>query len=146
MLPLAHAVGPDADATPVIAARTGQRWWRDSLRRRLLAGADLLAVVLASALVLSGDATRLWALAFLPAWLLMTKLLGLYDRDHRAIRHLTIDEVPAIFASALGSFSLVGFLTLTAGEGLTTPRRSCTRWSASASSSSRCSSSATTPA
>ena len=35
---------------------------------------------------------------FLPLWPLGAKLFGLYDRDHRELRHLTADEVPAILA------------------------------------------------
>ena len=37
-------------------------------------------------------------LAFLPVWILVAKLAGLYDADHRAMRHLTVDEAPAIVA------------------------------------------------
>ena len=39
-----------------------------------------------------------WSL--LPLWVLIAKLVGLYDRDHAAIRHLTIDELPSIAAWA----------------------------------------------
>ena len=38
----------------------------------------------------------IWLLAFLPVWILVAKLAGLYDADHRALRHLTVDEAPAI--------------------------------------------------
>jgi exopolysaccharide biosynthesis polyprenyl glycosylphosphotransferase len=41
------------------------------------------------------------ALLFLPAWILAAKLYGLYDRDHRALRHLTIDELPVILVWAI---------------------------------------------
>jgi exopolysaccharide biosynthesis polyprenyl glycosylphosphotransferase len=36
------------------------------------------------------------ALATIPVWILFAKLFGLYDRDHRALRHLTIDELPSL--------------------------------------------------
>jgi hypothetical protein len=32
----------------------------------------------------------------IPLWILFAKLFGLYDRDHRALRHLTIDELPSL--------------------------------------------------
>ena len=53
-------------------------------------------------------------LAFLPVWILVAKLAGLYDADHRAMRHLTVDEAPAIFAwGVVGAVaaSLLGGLT-----------------------------------
>jgi exopolysaccharide biosynthesis polyprenyl glycosylphosphotransferase len=37
-------------------------------------------------------------------------LLGLYDRDHRAVRHLTFDEIPSVFAWAGLSVALIGLL------------------------------------
>jgi exopolysaccharide biosynthesis polyprenyl glycosylphosphotransferase len=74
----------------------------DALRRRLLAVADGLALLLASAgaVVLStlsvGDA--FWVASLLPVWIVLAKLHGLYDRDHRAVRHLTVDEMGSIVA------------------------------------------------
>src|SRR5581483_10212582 len=64
--------------------------WRDGLLRRMLASADVVAVLVGSLVQL------LWSLAFLPAWIVLAKLLDLYDRDQRSIRHLTIDEVPLL--------------------------------------------------
>ena len=74
------------------------RFWTDALRRRMLAGADLLAWLLAclGLAALSGPATGAWATVCAPLCLLLAKLLGLYDRDHRALRHLTIDELPVL--------------------------------------------------
>ena len=43
-------------------------------------------------------ADSLWAIAFVPAWIVIAKLLGLYDRDQRALRHLTVDELPNLVA------------------------------------------------
>jgi lipopolysaccharide/colanic/teichoic acid biosynthesis glycosyltransferase len=74
---------------------TEPRWWRDVMRRRLLALADCVAVGLSLALVLSPE-RALWMVAFLPVWILVAKLAGLYDADHREMRHLTVDEAPAI--------------------------------------------------
>jgi exopolysaccharide biosynthesis polyprenyl glycosylphosphotransferase len=82
-------------------ARTSKRAWRrDSLRRRMLAAADCISVlVLAAALGLvtgNGTAAAVTA-AFLPFSILVAKLSGLYDSDHRVLRHLTVDEFPRIF-------------------------------------------------
>ena len=76
------------------------RFWRDALRRRMLALADLAAAAGASLVVASSSADAFWALALLPVWVLWAKLIGLYDRDHVAIRHLTVDELPALAAWA----------------------------------------------
>ena len=89
------------------------RWWRDAQRRRLLALADCFAVGLALAVVLP-TSRAIWILAFLPVWILVAKLGGLYDADHRAMRHLTVDEAPAIVAwGVIGAVavSLLGQLT-----------------------------------
>jgi exopolysaccharide biosynthesis polyprenyl glycosylphosphotransferase len=76
------------------------RWRHDATRRRMLALSDFAAVICGIAVVSTGPAAALWALLTLPVWILAAKLLGLYDRDHRVIRHLTIDELPTIFAWA----------------------------------------------
>ena len=92
-----------------------RRWWRDARRRRMLAIADLAATGIAAGVVGITLGSG-WPLIFLPFWLLIAKLLGLYDRDHRAIRHLTIDEVPGSSrgrCSASFSALVVLFLTLT---------------------------------
>jgi exopolysaccharide biosynthesis polyprenyl glycosylphosphotransferase len=95
------------------------RWWRDALRRRLLAMADLVAAGFASLVTASSVAGSLWALAPLPLWIVFAKLLGLYDRDHRSIRHLTFDEVIPIAAwAAAGTGALAALLPLTPAESL----------------------------
>ena len=76
------------------------RFWRDVRLRRMLAFADLCAAVVASALVISSPELGTWAFLFLPIWILFAKLLGLYERDHRAVRHLTVDEFPTLAAWA----------------------------------------------
>src|SRR5262249_10081544 len=78
----------------------GPRWWRDARRRRLLALTDCCSAAFALAVVLPPE-RAIWALAFLPVWVLVAKLAGLYDADHRAIRHLTVDEAPVIIAWAV---------------------------------------------
>jgi len=82
-----------------------QHWAdRDPLRRRLLALADIGAALAASAALAAfslGLVAAAVALLFLPAWVLGAKLYGLYDRDHRTLRHLTVDELPYIMLWAI---------------------------------------------
>jgi lipopolysaccharide/colanic/teichoic acid biosynthesis glycosyltransferase len=87
----------------------GPRWWRDARRRRLLALTDCCSAALALAVVLPPE-RAIWALPFLPVWVLVAKLAGLYDADHRAIRHLTVDEAPAIVAWAVIGAAIVALL------------------------------------
>jgi exopolysaccharide biosynthesis polyprenyl glycosylphosphotransferase len=86
----------------------------------MLALADLLAAACASLVSASSVAGSLWALAPLPLWIVFAKLLGLYDRDHRSIRHQTLDELPAIVAwAAAGTAALAALLPLTPADSLT---------------------------
>jgi exopolysaccharide biosynthesis polyprenyl glycosylphosphotransferase len=78
--------------------------WRNTLLRRLLALSDAIAVLMASVLVVAvqDHADRIvWLMAFTPIWIVLAKTFGLYDRDHRAMRHLTIDEVPTLLVWVL---------------------------------------------
>jgi exopolysaccharide biosynthesis polyprenyl glycosylphosphotransferase len=80
----------------------------------MLALADVVAAAFASLVSASSVAGSLWALAPLPLWIVLAKLLGLYDRDHRSIRHQTFDELPAIAAwAAAGSAVLAALMPLT---------------------------------
>src|SRR5207244_6799606 len=82
--------------------RTGE--WRDPMLRRMLALADLgaaFAVAVGIALLGDGIATALWSALLAPFWILVAKLYGLYDRDHRTLRHLTVDELPSILVWAM---------------------------------------------
>ena len=96
----------------------GSRQWRLALLRRLLACADVAAALLASiSLVFTGDSDvgqLAWSLAYLPVWVVAAKLFGLYDRDSRVLRHLTLDEAPQLVLWALvGTLGLTLFLELT---------------------------------
>ena len=92
---------------------------RGALLRRLLAVADWTALVVTllavTAATSSTDVAKLfWALLFSPAWILVVKLHGLYDNDHRRIRHSTLDELPSLVsASVVGTLLLDGLLALT---------------------------------
>jgi exopolysaccharide biosynthesis polyprenyl glycosylphosphotransferase len=79
----------------------------------MLAVADVLAVAVAAVIV------GLWgngpAAAFLlalsaPIWIVTAKLAGLYDRDQRTLRHLTVDEVPWLLVWTLSSTALLTLL------------------------------------
>ena len=71
----------------------------------------------------------MWALALLPGWVVIAKLFGLYDRDQRSIRHLTVDELPAIAAWAAAGTAMLGLLLpLTpAGPSASPPRPALAR-------------------
>jgi exopolysaccharide biosynthesis polyprenyl glycosylphosphotransferase len=65
----------------------------------MLALADVTAgiVVSVSFLVFHGNlAAAFWSATFLPAWVLLAKLHGLYDRDQRSLRYLTVDDLPKL--------------------------------------------------
>ena len=109
-----------ADASSRMPARG--RWWRDARRRRLLALADCCAVAIGLICAVPPE-RAIWLLALLPVWILVAKLAGLYDADHLAIRHLTVDEAPTIVACGVIGTCAIGLLggltpagTLTLGE------------------------------
>jgi exopolysaccharide biosynthesis polyprenyl glycosylphosphotransferase len=91
---------------------------RGSLRRRLLALGDWTALLVALCIATTATQTTdvgtlFWAVLFSPIWILVLKLHGLYDNDHRRIRHSTLDELAALIsATALGTLALDGLLAL----------------------------------
>jgi exopolysaccharide biosynthesis polyprenyl glycosylphosphotransferase len=112
---LHHEQGPLGAA----AARDIERprWWRDIRRRRMLGAADLLAAAAGSLTTVS--AAGLWAFALISFWIVLAKMLGLYDRDHKAIRHLTVDEVPYLALWSLGGAAFLALvLPLTGADDL----------------------------
>jgi exopolysaccharide biosynthesis polyprenyl glycosylphosphotransferase len=113
---------PTPPRTPV-AARIGLDGVAGSRRRgailrRLLAAGDWGALLAALSVATSVTATTnvamlFWAALFSPLWILVLKLHGLYDTDHRRIRHSTLDELPSLVsASALGTIALDAVLAL----------------------------------
>ena len=57
--------------------------------------------------------------ATLPVWIVLAKLHGLYDRDHRVMRHLTSDELGSLIAwAATGSLAVLGLAGLVSEEQL----------------------------
>ena len=107
---------PDREKAPAPGARESRR--RGALLRRLLAFADWTALIAALCAVTpaSGSTdvgTLFWAAMFSPAWILAFKLHGLYDKDHRRIRHSTLDELPTLIsATVFGVLVLDGLLAL----------------------------------
>src|SRR6266498_3593748 len=92
---LAPPVAPISDAES-----PARLWRRESRLRRLLGAADVLAGGLALVLgvtIFGDDALRPAALLGLPIIVLLSKLMGLYDRDESLITKTTLDEAPAVF-------------------------------------------------
>ncbi len=111
-------IGPTAGLPAASAAVDDPfdlRYVRDASLRRVLAGADLLtvaAVALVLALVGSTHHTVLLLVLSAPAWIVAAKLAGLYDRDQRTVRHLTVDELPSLVVWALGSTAFLTVVTV----------------------------------
>ena len=85
----------------------------EPLLRRMLALADVLAVAAAAVFVgLWGSGAEAAFLLVLsaPIWIVTAKLAGLYDRDHRTLRHLTVDELPWLVVWTLSSTALLTLL------------------------------------
>jgi exopolysaccharide biosynthesis polyprenyl glycosylphosphotransferase len=77
---------------------------RESTRRRTLAIADAAALSVAwTVATATAGMPSPWPLAAiaLPAWILLNKLLGLYDRDANLIHKSTLDELPRVLQSML---------------------------------------------
>ena len=111
--------GAAGDASASAISRNEEARLRGAQLRRLLATGDWAAMVgaLCVATLATSSATvatLFWALLFSPVWVVVVKLHGLYDRDHRRIRHSTLDELPALVsASTLGTLAIDGLLGLT---------------------------------
>jgi exopolysaccharide biosynthesis polyprenyl glycosylphosphotransferase len=85
----------------------------EPLLRRMLAVADVLAIAVAAVLVGlwgSGAEAAFLLVLFAPVWIVTAKLAGLYDRDHRTLRHLTVDELPWLMVWALSSTAVLTLL------------------------------------
>jgi exopolysaccharide biosynthesis polyprenyl glycosylphosphotransferase len=91
---------------------------RGSLLRRMLAMGDWLTLIATLCIVTAASpktdiGTLFWATMLSPVWVLVLKLHGLYDNDHRRIRHSTLDEISGLVsAAALGTLALDGLLAL----------------------------------
>jgi exopolysaccharide biosynthesis polyprenyl glycosylphosphotransferase len=100
----------------VVALRYGRR---DYAVRRLLAGADALALVVALLLAAAVPGTRVagalpWALLGVLPWLFLFKSYGLYDRDIRRMSHTWIDDLPGLaHGVVMGSAAMWALLWIT---------------------------------
>jgi exopolysaccharide biosynthesis polyprenyl glycosylphosphotransferase len=96
--------GHEQLAPSAIAARYGRR---DYLTRRLLLLADGagFAIALVVMFNISPQARpfgyALLSVATIPAWLLLFKTYGLYDRDIKRISHSTVDDLPPLLHALL---------------------------------------------
>jgi len=101
---------PAADlAADIVPARYGP----EPLLRRMLALADVLAIAVAAVVVGywgSSTAASLLLVLSAPIWVVIAKLAGLYDRDQRTMRHLTVDELPWLLVWTLSSTALLTLL------------------------------------
>ena len=103
-----EGTSPAADVADHVSAR-----YAEPLLRRMLALGDVLAVVIAAVFVGlwgSGQAAALLLVLSAPIWIVTAKLAGLYDRDHRTLRHLTVDELPWLMVWTLSSTALLTLL------------------------------------
>jgi exopolysaccharide biosynthesis polyprenyl glycosylphosphotransferase len=112
---VATAESPDAEVLPIRSGREARE--RGSILRRLLALSDWAALVVGTSvsyLLVSSPPVHAssiaWSVGFGPAWILVMKLHGLYDQDHRRIRHSTLDELPALFSAVVIGSVVVGIL------------------------------------
>jgi len=91
---------PDSKA-PIpegVGTKAGLR--RNALYRRSLATADVIAAVVALVMavqVLGDDTLKPTLFVALPLVVLVSKAIGLYDRDENLLHRTTLDEVPALF-------------------------------------------------
>jgi exopolysaccharide biosynthesis polyprenyl glycosylphosphotransferase len=111
-LEIAGAPG-DSVQEDLVAERAPRRYEAEPLLRRMLAVGDVLAVATAAVVVElwgSGAAAALLLVLFAPVWIVTAKLAGLYDRDHRTLRHLTVDELPWLVVWVLSSTALLTVL------------------------------------
>jgi exopolysaccharide biosynthesis polyprenyl glycosylphosphotransferase len=112
----ARAAIPAYDRLGLSGPESSRR--RGMMLRRLLALGDWAALLIALAVVTATTSSTdladlFWAALFSPAWIVVVKLHGLYDHDHRRIRHSTLDEVPSLVsATVLGTLVLDGLLAI----------------------------------
>jgi exopolysaccharide biosynthesis polyprenyl glycosylphosphotransferase len=110
-LPAARLERPARDLVPpTLDATTGflhgadvETPRRDSSRRRALAGADVLALMLAylamRALVPPAGGESVLLAAALPLWVILNKALRLYDRDANLLHKSSLNELPSVVQS-----------------------------------------------
>jgi exopolysaccharide biosynthesis polyprenyl glycosylphosphotransferase len=97
----------------LVAGTDSVRYGPEPLLRRMLALGDVLAIAAAAVVVGywgSSPAGSLLLVLSAPIWVVTAKLAGLYDRDQRTLRHLTVDELPWLVLWTLSSTALLTLL------------------------------------
>ena len=113
----------EATARPIVSPGRRRGW----LVRRALAAADIAGLVTSFLVAqwllapemrvadgISPSAETLLFIATLPAWLVLAKLHGLYDRDEERTDHSTVDDLPGVFQMLMAGvwlFFIVTWLT-----------------------------------
>jgi exopolysaccharide biosynthesis polyprenyl glycosylphosphotransferase len=104
------------DVEPLLPPeREPPRYGPQPLLRRMLATADMAAVVLSAVAVGFWGGSRGPAAVVVlstPIWIVVAKLARLYDRDQQTMRHLTVDEVPWLLMWSLISVTLISILVV----------------------------------
>jgi exopolysaccharide biosynthesis polyprenyl glycosylphosphotransferase len=95
---------PDVTDHAVVSTRRGRR---DRIARRLYAGSDALALLIAAPIaglmIRGADSVHLTliVLALIPAWLVLFNLYGLYERPIKRVSHSSLDDLPHVFHALL---------------------------------------------
>ena len=98
---------------------------RETLMRRALAAADVLAALAAVVLLIAyagGHGLRPGTLLLAPVVVAIHKIAGLYDRDELVLRKSTLDEAPALLSSRPLYTLLVWLLATALLDGHARPR------------------------
>jgi exopolysaccharide biosynthesis polyprenyl glycosylphosphotransferase len=99
---------------------------RDALLRRLLATADAVSLgfALTVSILVAGDTPTFVVVAMLPLMVLVSKVVGLYDRDEHVLHKTTLDEAPALLNVAVAGTLLAWMFSdlLATGEPFNRPQ------------------------
>jgi exopolysaccharide biosynthesis polyprenyl glycosylphosphotransferase len=112
-LDIVAGAGTGSQEDVLAADRVSTPYGPEPLLRRMLAVGDVLAIAAAAVIVGlwgSGPGAALLLVLLAPVWIVTAKLAGLYDRDHRTLRHLTVDELPWLVVWTLSSTALLTLL------------------------------------
>src|SRR5213596_1174514 len=123
----------EPDAGAVLHAANVETPRRDSMRRRALAAADVLALLGAYGVLWlvapppNAVTHDLVLLVALPLWVVLNKSLRLYDRDANVVHRSTLNELPKLFHSLSLGASLA-FLVGPLFPGVTIHRTQVVVW------------------
>jgi exopolysaccharide biosynthesis polyprenyl glycosylphosphotransferase len=112
-LDIAAGAAAGTSGQDLVADRASAPYGPEPLLRRMLALGDVLAVSAAAVVVGiwgGGPTAALLLVLSAPIWIVAAKFAGLYDRDHRTLRHLTVDELPWLLVWTLSSTAVLTLL------------------------------------